>query len=344
MSQDRFAEYRKHRRSAMTRGLATRENGIILVLAVAILLVWALAWRHWFPITTLRSGAGATSDTAAVGGGEFIPPDRLTWALFDVGQGDASLFLTPAGNVFLIDGGEGTSENRDHNYSRATDAGNRVILPFLQGRQVKTITAIFLTHPHSDHYGGLVDVIRALATRTFYNSGLPSGSFGYRNLLQMVEKKKVNYLEPVANEPLNLDPKLGLRVLAVDPTADNTNNASIVLQATFGSVRFLLMGDAEAKVEDFLVRTYGSKLRAEVIKVGHHGSKTSCAPEFIAAVSPKYATVSVGSYNNFGHPNQEVMDRLKQAGAVVLRTDQRGTITFTTGGDRGDLQVETAKQ
>lgn len=344
MSQDKFAEYRKHRRSAMTRGLATRENGIILVLAVAVLIVWALAWRYWFPAATVGVGTTVTTVAEPAGGGEYVPPDQLTYVVFDVGQGDASLFLTPAGNVFLIDGGEGTNENRDNEYLRAVDAGNKVIIPFLKARNVKTITAVFSTHPHSDHYGGLIDVLKGCAVRNFIYSGLPSGSFGYRSLLYLVEKKKINNLEPSVGETLQLDPKLTLRVLAVDPSATNTNNASIVLLATYGAIRFLLTGDAETKVEDFLVRTYGSQLRAEVLKVGHHGSKTSSTPAFIAAVSPKYAAVSLGSYNNFGHPNQEVMDRLKQAGAEVLRTDQRGTITFTTGGDRGDLQFETEKQ
>jgi len=339
---DKFAEYRKHKSSAMQKGLLTKENGVLAVLAVAILIVWALAWPYYFPSavkpdTNDRDQAAPPQRDAT---GEYEPQEELVVVFFDVGQGDATAVLTPAGNVFLIDGGEGSPQYRENRYIRAADAGNLVILPFLKDRYIDDLKAVFLTHPHSDHYGGLLDVCRVMDVASFYDSGKSSASFGYRNLLQLIQQKDITYLNPKPGEELSLDPDLKLQVLTVDPNADDVNDASICLRIVYKSVSFLITGDAEESVERKLVAEYGDALRSDVLQVGHHGSRTSSIKQFIDAVQPRYAIVSVGSYNRYGHPNDDVMERLDEAGIKVLRSDEVGTVTMVSDGNNLDVETE----
>ncbi len=346
MSNDTFAEYRKQRRSDTDRGLLTKENGVILLFTVILAVVWWFAWPKYFPpkpgtaaVPVLAETGEAAPDPEA----PYEPPEKFTIAFLDVGQGDAAVWFTPSGGIFLCDGGEGSPDNRDSRYTRATDAGNKVIIPFLRARNARELTAVFLTHPHSDHFGGLIDVIRELKARAFYNSGKAATSTGYRTLLRLVQNRHVDYVEPRPGEELALDDKLKMQVLAVNSEANNLNNASIVLKLTYGAVSFLLTGDAEKQVEEQLVATQAAALRSTVLKTGHHGSRTSSTASFVGAVNPRYAIISVGR-NSFGHPNPDVLERLQGAGMTVLRTDECGTITFTTSGNINDLEVTTERQ
>lgn len=346
MSNDTFAEYRKQRRSDVSRGLLTKENGAILLFTVVLAVVWWFAWPKYFPP---KKSAGAapvavTGDTLpADPGAPYEPPEKFTIAFLDVGQGDAVVWFTPAGGIYLYDGGEGSPDNRDSRYTRATDAGSRVIIPFLRARNARELTAVFLSHPHSDHFGGLIDVVRELKARAFYNSDKAATSTGYRTLLRLVQDRGIDYVTPRPGEDVPLDEKLRMQVLAVDSEADNLNNASIVLKLTYGAVSFLLTGDAEKRVEEQLIATQAAALRSTVLKTGHHGSRTSSTAAFVGAVNPRYAIISVGR-NSFGHPNPDVLERLQGSGATVLRTDKCGTITFTTAGNINDLEVVTERQ
>jgi len=348
VSRDLFADYRRQRRAQLAHTWWTKENAVLAVLTLAVGVVWWFAAPRYFPRLADAPPApvavSVPTDTAHAPGAPYRPPARLTVVFFDVGQGDACAFFTPAGKIFLIDGGEGRADNRDNSYVRAVNAGRRIILPYLARRNARELTAAFLTHPHSDHYGGLIDVLQGVRVRAFYNSGQPAGSFGYKNLLQVLARRQTAYVEPVPGEELALDERLKLTVLAVNSDADNLNNASLVLRARYGGVSFLLMGDAETAVEKELLAERGGQLRSTVLKVGHHGSRTSSSFPFVTAVRPRFAVVSVGSYNGFGHPDGDVLRRLRVAGADVLRTDQRGTITMTTGGNINDLRVTGEKE
>jgi competence protein ComEC len=168
----------------------------------------------------------------------------------------------------------------------------------------------------------------------------------YHDALIAARQRSIGWKQGNAGDTLQLD-GVHIHVLAPDAAwrerQDNPNEASLVLLVTYGNVRILLTGDAEAGEEDWLVRRYGDALRADVLKVGHHGSATSTTPAFLAAVSPRVALVSVGVANDYGHPSAAVMQALEESGAQVLRTDYEGTIMLATDGRSIDITTADSR-
>jgi competence protein ComEC len=247
--------------------------------------------------------------------------------MIDVGQGDAVALRTAHGHWILFDAGGAW---------RGGDAGKSTVIPYI-GRRGGDLDMFVLSHPHTDHVGGAANVLRALRPRTYVDAGFPGGASSYRESLAAARAMRVRWARAHPNEKLEID-GVSITFLAPDSTwtasLTDPNLASVVTLVRVGDIRMLLMGDAEAPEERWLLEHEASLLHADVLKVGHHGSKTSSSEAFLDAVQPRLALVSVGAGNSYHLPTPSVMRALAAHGAQVLRTDQLGTIVARTDGHR----------
>ncbi len=254
----------------------------------------------------------------------------------DVGQGDALAVRTPHGRWISIDTGPRTP---------TFDAGARRVVPFLRRLGAKRIDLLVLTHPDADHVGGAASVLREMPVGAVLDPGL---AVGKRPLLQTLEGARVRgvrWYRGAAGEVLRVD---GVRIEVLAPTgpvpagAPDANDYSLIFRLVYGRFAVLFDGDAPAAVEEEAARGGSPVVGAEVLKVGHHGSRTSSAEGFLDAVGPRVALVSVGRRNRYGHPSPEVIERLLAHGIRVYRTDRQGTIRVR-GWPDGRLQVTTQR-
>jgi competence protein ComEC len=245
--------------------------------------------------------------------------------MLDVGQGDAILLRTDAGRWVLFDAGPAWN---------GSDAGRRVVLPYIL-RRGGSLTSFVLSHPHSDHVGGAASVLAALHPKYYWDAAFAGGAESYIASLAAAKKDGVEWHRVHPGDSLVID---GVSVSFLAPDSAWTvglkdpNLASTIALVRYGMVRFLLVGDAERAEEDWLLARDRNGLRADVLKVGHHGSSTSSSDEFLAAVHPAIALISVGAGNMYGHPSGDVIRALGRVGAEVLRTDESGTIIVRTDG------------
>jgi competence protein ComEC len=247
--------------------------------------------------------------------------------LIDVGQGDAIGLRTPHGEWVLIDAGRAW---------HGGDAGRSVVVPYLSRRR-GALVAFILSHPHTDHVGGAATVILALHPEHYFDAAFAGNADAYRASLLQAQQVGTDWQRVHPNDSLIVD-GVALRFLGPDSVwtsaLSDPNLASTIVLARYRNVRILLVGDAERPEEDWLLARYGDSLRADVLKVGHHGSSTSSSGPFLDAVRPRIALVSVGAGNSYGHPSPEIMATLAARGAQVLRTDRLGTIVVRTDGQR----------
>jgi competence protein ComEC len=252
--------------------------------------------------------------------------------MIDVGQGDAVAVRTTRGRWLLFDAGREWEGG---------DAGARDVLPYLTERG-GTLEAFVLSHPHSDHVGGAASVIRALEPRWYFDPAYVGAAGAYRTSLSAAQAAGSRWRRATPGDSLVVD-EVVMTVLApaagwADSLSD-PNEASLVVRVRVGEVAILMMGDAEAGEERWLVENAAPSLRADVLKVAHHGSRTSSTPAFLDAVRPRLALISVGAGNMYRHPSPEVLRGLAASGAVTLRTDYSGAIVVRTDGHV--IEVET---
>ncbi len=268
---------------------------------------------------------------------------RLRVTFLDVGQGDAAVIECPSGKVVVIDGGgkPGTDE------TLGGDPGNQVVVPYLKSRGISTVDLLVATHADDDHAQGLNAVAGRLSVRAALVNGYAGTSRPYNRLLARLRSRKVPLY--IARRGQTLDLGGGASLEIVTPTdvpiltgRSVSNNASIVLRVVFGKSRFLFTGDAEEEAEMNLVQASNVHLTADVLKVGHHGSRWSTTEPFLEAIHPSAAVISAGRENSFGHPHAEVLSRFRKRGIPVFRTDEQGAITIETDGNR--LRIRTNKQ
>ena len=243
-----------------------------------------------------------------------------------MGQGDAAVLESPSGKVLLIDTG-GISHDGDD------DEGRRVVAPYLRQRGINRIDVILLSHPHADHIGGAKSLLERFGVGLLMDNGQDLDSAVVTPILEAVKRKGTLYQQAQRGQELNLGDGVILHILAPTEKAvsDRINDASMVVRVEYGRTAFLFTGDAEASEEAEIVRS-GQTLGSDVLKVGHHGSRTSSTASFLTAVHPKIAVISVGARNLYGHPNSEVLDRLSGLGTHIFRTDKKGAVTCFSNG------------
>lgn len=251
-----------------------------------------------------------------------------------MGQGDAAVIESPSGQVVLVDGGgwSGTNERIGE------DPGHRVVVPFLRSRGIGTVDWLIPTHPDNDHVQGLIAVVERLTVRKALTYGHPDTSENYNSLLKALAQRNIPI--QIARRGQHIDLGSGARLEILHPTDhpitgghSPTNANSIVLRLVYGRTRILFTGDAEEATEDSLLAS-GLALSADILKVGHHGSKYSTSDRFLTAVRPRAAIISASKNNTFGHPSKEVLERLTLGGVEIFRTDHQGAITVETDGQK----------
>lgn len=244
----------------------------------------------------------------------------LVVSFLDVGQGDSIYIKTPDGFDMLVDGGVDSAVIRELGYR----------MNFFD-REIDVVVA---THPDADHIGGLSDVFSRYQIGTFIETTNINNTPAAAALAAVVKEENVQYINPEAGQVITLGEEVYIQILAPegDETNWESNNASIVLRVVYGDTAFMLTGDLPAEIENHLVTTYGTQLRSDVLKLGHHGSKTSTSEAWLDAVQPRFAVVSASLDNRYGHPNQDVMARVFARNIQSSHTGTDGTITFYSDG------------
>jgi len=259
------------------------------------------------------------------------PRGLLRASALDVGQGDSNLIDLPNGACLLIDAGGFVGS--------PVDPGKAVVLPVLRARRRTRVDVVVLSHPHPDHFTGLASALPELEIGEFWDSGQGEAEGAgpvYAELLRALRARGIPIRHPA--ELCGTPRAFGaatVRVLAPCPRftpGRGANDNSLVLAIDYGSRRFLFTGDAEAEEESELLAEHAGELRADYLKVGHHGSRTSTSEAFLQRVAPALATLSCGVRNRFGHPHLATVQRLAAHEVRALRLDRAGSVEVTTDG------------
>jgi len=270
----------------------------------------------------------------------FYPPPRafssgdgkLRMSFIEVGQGDAIFVELPDGANMLIDAGPKILDY---------DAGERIVVPFLKRQGVSRIDFLVVSHPHSDHMGGIPSVLKEFDVKHIFDCGQPVRSSVYREYLHAVREEGCTFKSIGGGTVLLDSSEIRLYVLHPNPRFinldttyqhPNLNNVSVVFKLQYGKITFLLSGDAEQEAEEQVVSAYGNFLKSTLLKVGHHGGATSTSETFLDAVRPVFAVISVGINNKFQHPSLAVLRRLREMNVDISRTDEDGAVMFETDG------------
>lgn len=268
--------------------------GALLVLALLSGLAWYAVWRE--------------------------SRKELVIAFLNVGQGDAIYIEAPNGNQMLIDGGRGREVLRELG----------TVMPLYD----RSIDVVLATHPDADHIGGLIPVFESYRVGAFVESGNAHQTTVTEALTRAVTEEKS--LRVVARRGMRIRLSRGVVFTVLHPDRDvadaESNEASVVGRLAYGTTTVLLTGDAPISVERVLMAEDGMSLKSTVLKLGHHGSRTSSLPGFLSLVQPELTIISAGEGNRYGHPHQEVLDTLQKQNIRALRTDVEGRITLLSDG------------
>ncbi len=246
-----------------------------------------------------------------------IDSKKLQIYFLDVGQAD-SIFITNNGENMLIDAGN----NED----------GKLVVDFLRSMNITKIDYLIGTHPHEDHIGGLDDVINEMDIGKIFMPKKSSTTKTFKDVLTAISNKNLKVKAPKVGDKFNVGNAV-CEVMSIENDADNANEASIVIEMTYGSQKFLFTGDMETKNEK--ARDWND---IDVLKVAHHGSRTSSSKLFLSQTLPEVAVISLGKDNDYGHPHEEVVKRLENVEATIYRTDESGTILLVSDGEENEIQ------
>ena len=297
-------------------------------------------------LTGCGQSGGQSSDTAANSKAEA--KGQLTISMLDIDQGDAVLIQTGAKNI-LIDTG-------DDKYYEDGKKGkeNTQLLTELQKLKIDHIDTLVMTHSHADHIGKADKVIAQYGVKELVYNGIPSTSKYFINALKAAKANGTQQVKVKAGDVLDFGNGVSFEIVSPsqslidEDTAAikakkkvDVNNESVVGRLTFGNFAMLFTGDAEGPVEKDMVASYGKKLKCQVLKAGHHGSKTSSTAEFLKLVQPESVVMSLGVNNQYGHPHEALLNRLQKQGIKnIYRTDANGTITIVSDGSSYSITTE----
>ena len=297
-------------------------------------------------LTGCGQSGGQSSDTAANSKAEA--KGQLTISMLDIDQGDAVLIQTGAKNI-LIDTG-------DDKYYEDGKKGkeNTQLLTELQKLKIDHIDTLVITHAHADHIGKADKVIAQYGVKELVYNGIPSTSKYFINALKAAKANGTQQVKVKAGDVLDFGNGVSFEIVSPsqslidEDTAAikakkkvDVNNDSVVGRLTFGNFAMLFTGDAEGPVEKDMVASYGKKLKCQVLKAGHHGSKTSSTAEFLKLVQPESVVMSLGVNNQYGHPHEALLNRLQKQGIKnIYRTDANGTITIVSDGSSYSITTE----
>ncbi len=257
-----------------------------------------------------------------------VNKNELQVVFLDVGQGDAALLILPDQKVMLVDAGQ---RNLHEDY------GQKVIIPALDYFGINKINWIVMSHPHSDHIGGVVTVLENVRVDTLWDSFIPYSSLAYSTILSTAAEKGTTVIRPKQGEIKKLSPNLYAQIFAPDSLVAvsqyNVNNASIVFKLVYGETSILFTGDLEHEGDDLLL-PYKDLLSADVLKVAHHGSVTSTTSAFLSHIAPNIAIISVGWKNKFSHPSLDVINRLESNNIDIHRTDLHRALWLKSDGKK----------
>ncbi len=277
----------------------------------------------------------------------LLPPatidTRLRITVLDVGQADAIVIQTPAHHTILVDSGGRLERGPQSGDSSAERVGERIVVPFLLRQGIHQIDALIISHPHGDHVAGCAPVLRALRVAEIADSGQTYGGHAYHDCLDTATADHVPIVQPRAGMVWRTND--GVKLTFIGPSlpfiggknAINDNSVAFILQ--YERFRMLFTGDAGVAAEQRFLDE-GIDLRSDVLKVGHHGSAYSSSVEFIAAVHPRSAIISVGRHNLFGHPAPSTINTLIAERGVVYRTDEDGGVTVVTDGTTSTVRSQ----
>ncbi len=290
---------------------------IVVALAVSLITV---------PDILDSDEAAAPTVTAAASGGV------TTISVLDVGQGQAVAVVSPEGNAALIDAGRSQARIEDE------------IAPYLESLGVESFDFLILSHPDQDHVGGMPSVLEMYRVGTWVDPGIPTTNQTYAQSVEIVLDENIPALLARQGEELRLGD--GVRIELLWPQDEfissgdepDSNENSVVVRVTYEGVTVLIPGDLESRGEAALVEQFEGALLADVLVAGHHGSNSSSTADFLDAVDPDVAIISAGENNPYGHPHDEVLQRLRFRGIEIYRTDLDGTVTISIS--NGDYTID----
>ena len=243
----------------------------------------------------------------------------------DVGQADSAL-IECDGETMMIDGGNVADSN--------------VVAAYLKKEDVTELNYVVCSHAHEDHVGGLSGALSVTKADNIYAPKTETNTKAYKNFKKKAEEQNVEIKHPNVGDEIQLGSSTVEFLGPVDENGKDLNSTSIVLKITYGNTSFLFTGDAESDEEEEILNS-GADLKSTVLKVGHHGSRTSTSYPFLREVMPQYAVISVEKGNSYGHPNEETLSKLSDAGVEVYRTDESGDIVMTSDGN--SISITTSK-
>ncbi len=302
---------------------------LLLVLALAAVAIAAALLHGAAPdaaaaTTTVAASAAVSPSlpTATASPTASPVPSGLMVTFLDVGQGDAAFLKSPSGKTMLIDGGP--------------ESAFSAIDQFLTARGVVGLDAVIASHLHADHIGGLIQLVDTYPIGNFYFPSFDASSETYYQLRDALNESQATVSSPIAGKDTLIpwDNAVEIRILApYQADYSDFNDTSYILRISYGDTSVLFTGDATSLSEKLAMKAQPNHyFEANVLKVGHHGSSDSTSAKFLKAVSPSIAVISVGKNNDYGLPDEELLNRLKNAGVTVYRTDESGAITLLLDG------------